>query len=81
MLPLAIMLKQKDDCIWLSANDKLRPREAQDVLDRHEIAISSLRSLQSSDSIQTVVRSSAAGDTSVVKLQSEGAAYWPVASS
>ncbi len=72
MLPLAIILKQ-DGYVVSGEDDKLC-HKARDILDRHEIDISSLRSLQSSDSIKTVVRSSAIGDQhpSVIEATKRG---------
>ena len=72
MLPLAIMLKQYGYVV--SGEDDKLAQKARDILDRHEIAISILRSLQSSDSLQTVVRSSAIGDQhpSVIEAAKRG---------
>ena len=72
MLPLAIMLKQ--DGYVVSGEDDNLAQKARDIIDRHEIAISSLRSLKSLDSIQTVVRSSAIGDQhpSVIEAAKRG---------
>ena len=60
MLPLSIMLKQYG--YEVSGEDDKLAQKARETLDRHGIAICSLNSLQCSESIQTVVRSSAIGD-------------------
>ena len=72
MLPLAIMLKQYGYVV--SGEDDKLAQKARDILDRHEIAISILGSLQSLDSLQTVVRSSAIGDQhpSVIEAAKRG---------